>query len=215
MAQPPSFLANYELFIHISSAYSHLLPRPSANVLTRMRNGQSDIGSLHLPQRLHRTEGQMDLIREKRWKVQCPVQLFTDDFFVEGWTVDISLHGLRVATVKAIAQGTCVAVRVLEPEGACTVDGVLYTVRWIDKGRIGLEVSEISTAEQQRLRDRLTSLGRSQEPVITSTSPCLTSVQPITNIADTMAALWQLCFPRQHVTSGFRTSLHSLQKSRR
>jgi hypothetical protein len=156
----------------------------------------------------------MDLIREKRWKVQCPVQLFTDDFFVEGWTVDISLHGLRVATVKALAQGTCVAVRVLEPEGACTVEGVLYTVRWIDKGRIGLEVSEISTAEQQRLRDRLTSLGRSQEPVITSTSPCITSEQPITSMAGAAAVLWQLFFSAPPRTGVSNNRFHSLQRSK-
>ena len=157
----------------------------------------------------------MDLNREKRWKLQYPVQLFTEDVFVEARTVDMSLHGLRVATERSIVPGTCVVVRVLEPEWGCTVDCVLYTVRWIDQGRIGLEVNEISAEEQRHLQARLISLGQGQEPVIRSTSSCMTIEQPITGIADTMAALWQLCFPGHHVPPVSHGSLHSLPKSRR
>lgn len=102
----------------------------------------------------------MDLDREKRWKVQYPVQLFTEDWFVEGRTVDMSLHGLRVATESSIRQGASVVVRVLAPEGGCAVDCVLYTVLWINKGKIGLEVREISAIDQRRLQDWLTSLGQ-------------------------------------------------------
>lgn len=155
----------------------------------------------------------MDLIREKRWKVQYPVQLFTEDVFVEGRTVDMSLHGLRVATERSIRQGTSVVVRVLDPEGGCPIDCVLYTVRWIDQGRIGLEASEISATEQRRLQGRLTSLGQGQEPVIKSASPCITIEQPITSITDTMAVLWQLCFPGHHVPSVSNSSLRSHQRS--
>lgn len=157
----------------------------------------------------------MDLNREKRWKVQYPVQLFTEDLFVEGRTVDMSLHGLRVATESSIKRGAHVVVQVLVPEGGCPIDGVLYTVRWIDKGKIGLEASEISAAEQRRLQDRLTSLGQGQEPVVKSTSPCMTIEQPITSFTGTVAVLWQLCFPGHHVPRVSNGSLHSLQRSRR
>jgi hypothetical protein len=156
----------------------------------------------------------MAFVREKRWKVQYPVQLFTEDVFVEGRTVDMSLHGLRVTTERSIKQGTRVVVRVLEPGGGCTIDCALYTVRWIDQGRIGLEANEISATEQHRLRDRLTSLGRSQDPVITSTSPCSTIEQPITSITDTVAVLWQLFFIGPRVNSVSIDSLHSLQRSK-
>ncbi|MBH0193557.1 MAG: PilZ domain-containing protein [Nitrospira sp.] len=156
----------------------------------------------------------MDLSREKRWKVQYPVQLFTEDLFVEGRTVDMSLHGLRVATESSIRQGAHVVVQVLVPEGGCPIDGVLYTVRWIDKGKIGLEVSEMSGTEQQRLQARLTSLGQGQEPVVKSTSPCMTIEPPITSFTGTVAVLWQLFFPGHHVAGVSNRSLHSLQKSK-
>src|SRR5689334_16555299 len=145
------------------------------------------------------TEGRMDLNREKRWKLQYPVQLFTENMFIEGRTVDMSLHGLSVATESSIGQGACVVARVLMPEGGCTVDCLLYTVRWIDQGRIGLEVNEISVTEQRRLQARLTSLGQGQGPVIKSASPCITIEQPITSITDTVAVIWQLLFPGYNV----------------
>lgn len=153
----------------------------------------------------------MAISRGKRWKVQYPVQLFTEDLFVEGWTVDMSLHGLRVATESSIRQGARVVVRVLAPEWGCTVDCVLYTVRWVDKGRIGLEASEISATEQRRLQDRLTSLEQDQKPAVESTSPCITIEQPITSITDTVAVLWQLFFPSHHVINGSNSSLRTLQ----
>ncbi|MDX2252880.1 MAG: PilZ domain-containing protein [Nitrospira sp.] len=156
----------------------------------------------------------MDLFREKRWKVQYPIQLFTEDLIVEGRTVDISLHGLRVATESFIKRGAHVVVRVLVPEGECPIDGVLYTVRWIEKGRIGLKAGEISAGEQRRLQDRLTSLGQGQEPVVKSTSPCMTIEQPITSFTGTVAVLWHLFFPGHHVASVSNRSLHSLQRSK-
>jgi hypothetical protein len=157
----------------------------------------------------------MDLYREKRWKVRYPVQLFTEDLFIEGQTVDLSLHGLRVATERVIRQGTRVVVRVLEPEGECAVDCVLYTVRWIDQGRIGLEAMEISATEQRRLRDRLASLGQGQEPVIKSTNPCIAIDQPITSITGTVAVLWELLSPGHHVKSDSNSGHHPLHRSKR
>jgi len=154
----------------------------------------------------------MDLDREKRWKVQYPVQLFTEDVIVEGRTVDISLHGLRVATDSLIKRGAHVVVRVLMPEGGCPIDGVLYTVRWIDQGRIGLEAGEISVGEQRRLQDRLTAQG--QEPVIQSMNSGLPIEQPMTGVAGTMAALWQLFFPGPHVANIPSDNFHSLQRSK-
>jgi hypothetical protein len=156
----------------------------------------------------------MNLDREKRWKVQCPVQLFTDDLIVEGRTVDISLHGLRVATDSSIKQGAHVVVQVLMPEGGCPIDGVLYTVRWMDQGRIGLEAGEISATQQRRLQDRLISLGEGHKPVVQRTSSSMTIEQPITGIAGTVAVLWQLFFPSHHVTSISHRSLHPLQRSK-
>lgn len=156
----------------------------------------------------------MDFSREKRWRVQYPVQLFTEDVIVEGGTVDISLHGLRVATDSSIKPGAHVVVQVLMPEGGCPIDGVLYTVRWIDQGKIGLEACEISAEQQRRLRDRLTSLGQGQESVEKSSSPCMTIEQPIRGIAGTVAVLWQLFFPSHHATSISHRSLHPLQRSK-
>ncbi len=157
----------------------------------------------------------MAISRAKRWKVQYPVQVFTDGLFVEGRTVDISLEGLRIATESSIRQGACVVVRVLVPGGEYPVDCALYTVRWIDQGRIGLEASEISVMEQRRLQDRLASLDQDQEPVVESTIPCLSTEQPITSITGTVAVLWQLIFPGHHVISASNRGLHSLQGSKR
>ena len=157
----------------------------------------------------------MAISRPKRWKVQYPVQVFTDGLFVEGRTVDISLEGLRVATESAIRQGACVVVRVLVPDGECPVDCALYTVRWIDQGRIGLEASEISVTEQRRLQDRLASLGQPQEPVVESTSPRMTTEQPITSITGTVAGLWHLFFSRHHVINAPNGSRLSLQPLKR
>lgn len=156
----------------------------------------------------------MAISRPKRWKVQYPVQVFTDGLFVEGRTVDISLEGLRVATESAIRQGACVVVRVLVPDGEYPVDCALYTVRWIDQGRIGLEASEISVTEQRRLQDRLAFLDHHQEPVVESTIPCMTTEQPITSITGTVAGLWQLFFSRHHVINTPNSSRHALQRSK-
>lgn len=156
----------------------------------------------------------MKLDREKRWKVQYPVQLFTEDLIVEGRTVDISLHGLRVATESSIKQGAHVVVQVLMPEGGCPIDGVLYTVRWMDQGRIGLEAGEISVTQQRRLQDRLISLGEGQESVAKSTGPCMTIEQPITSVTGTVAMLWQLFFPGHHAASVPNRNLHFLQRSK-
>lgn len=153
----------------------------------------------------------MAISRPKRWKVQYPVQVFTDGLFVEGRTVDISLEGLRVATESAIRQGACVVVRVLVPDGEYPVDCALYTVRWIDQGRIGLEASEISVTEQRRLQDRLAFLDHHQEPVVESTIPCMTTEQPITSITGTVAVLWHLLFSRRQGISTSNGRLHSLQ----
>jgi len=160
-------------------------------------------------------EGLMAISRAKRWKVQYPVQVFTDGLFVEGRTVDISLQGLRIATESAIREGACVVVRVLVPDGEYPVDCALYTVRWIDQGRIGLEASEISVTEQRRLEDRLASLDHHQEPVVESTSPCMTTEQPITSITGTVAGLWHLFFPRHHAINAPNGSRRSLQESER
>ncbi|MBY0247760.1 MAG: PilZ domain-containing protein [Nitrospiraceae bacterium] len=157
----------------------------------------------------------MAITRAKRWKVQYPVQVFTDGLFVEGRTVDISLQGLRVATESSITQGACVVVRVLVLDGEYPVDCALYTVRWIDQGRIGLEASEISVVEQRRLQDRLASLDQDQEPVVESTIPRMTTEQPITSITGTVAGLWQLFFSRHHGISAPNRGLHSLQGSKR
>lgn len=156
----------------------------------------------------------MAIYRAKRWKVQYPVQLFIGDVLVEGRTVDLSLQGLRVATDSAIRQGAHVIVRVLAPEGGSTVEGLLYTVRWIDRGRIGLEASEISAAEQRRLQDWLASLDQHQEPAVESTSLRVTIEQPITSITGTVAVLWHLFFPRRHGISTSNGSLHSLQEAK-
>jgi hypothetical protein len=156
----------------------------------------------------------MAITRAKRWKVQYPVQVFTDGLFVEGRTVDISLQGLRVATESSITQGACVVVRVLVPDGEYPVDCALYTVRWIDQGRIGLEANEISATEQRLLQDRLASLDQHQEPVVESTIPCLTAEQPITSITGTVAGLWHLFFSRHHVINAPNGSLRSLQRSK-
>jgi hypothetical protein len=115
---------------------------------------------------------------------------------------------------SSIGQGASVVVRVLEPEGECTVDCVLYTVRWIEKGKIGLEASEISAIEQRRLQDWLTSLGHGQKPVMPSTNPCITIEQPITSMAGAAAVLWQLVFTGSPVTSVSNGGLHFLQRSK-
>jgi PilZ domain len=154
----------------------------------------------------------MDFVREKRWRVQYPVQLFTEDEIVEGRTVDISLHGLRVATDSSIKRGAHVVVQVLMPEGGCPIDGVLYTVRWIDQGKIGLEAGEISVAQQRRLQDRLISQG--QEPVIQSTNSGIPIEQSITSMAGAAAALWQLFFSGHHVASIPTNKFHSLHQSK-
>ncbi|MBH0181496.1 MAG: PilZ domain-containing protein [Nitrospira sp.] len=156
----------------------------------------------------------MDISRAKRWKVQYPVQLFSDGVFIEGQTVDISLQGLRVITESSIKQGACVVVRVLVPDGEYPVDCALYTVRWTNEGRIGLEASEISATEQQRLQDRLASLDHYQERVVESTIPCLTAEQPITSITGTVAGLWHLFFSRHHVVNASNGSRHSIQGSK-
>jgi hypothetical protein len=156
----------------------------------------------------------MAISRAKRWKVQYPVQVVTDGLFVEGRTLDISLQGLRVATESTIRQGACVVVRVLVPDGEYPVDCALYTVRWIDQGRIGLEASEISATEQRRLQDRLASLEHHQEPDVESTIPCMTTEQPITSLTGTVAGLWHLFFPRHHVINASDDSLHALQRSK-
>lgn len=156
----------------------------------------------------------MAFSRAKRWQVQYPVQLFTEDLFIEGRTVDMSLHGLSIATGRSIREGTHVFVRVLAPEGGCSVDCVLYTVRWADNGKIGLEAREISAKEQRRLQDRLTSLDQDQEPAVESTSPCITIEQPIASITDTVAVLWHLFFPSHEVISASSSNLHSLQGSK-
>lgn len=156
----------------------------------------------------------MAISRAKRWRVQYPVQVFTDGLFVEGRTVDISLQGLRVATESAIRQGACVVVRVLVPDGEYPVDCALYTVRWIDSGRIGLEASEISATEQRRLQDRLASLDQLQEPAVESANPCMTTEQPISSITGTVAGLWHLFFPRRQGISTSNGSPHSLQGSK-
>lgn len=153
----------------------------------------------------------MAFSREKRWQVQYPVQLFTEDLFVEGRTVDMSLHGLSIATRRSIREGTRVFVRVLAPEGGCAVDCMLCTVRWTDSGRIGLEAREIPAKEQRRLQDRLASLDQDQEPTVISTSPCITIERPITSITDTVAVLWQLFFPSRDVIGTSNGSLHSPQ----
>ena len=156
----------------------------------------------------------MDISRAKRWKVQYPVQLFTDGLFVEGRTVDISLQGLRVVTESSIKQGACVVVRVLVPDGEYPVDCALYTVRWIDQGRIGLEASDISATEQRLLQDRLASLDHHQEPVVESMIPCLITEQPITSITGMVAGLWHLFFSRHHVINVSNGSRHSFQESK-
>lgn len=156
----------------------------------------------------------MDISRAKRWKVQYPVQLFTDGLFIEGQTVDISLQGLRVVTESSIKQGACVLVRVLVPDGEYPVDCALYTVRWIDQGRIGLEANEISATEQRLLQDRLATLDHHQEPVIESTIPRMTTEQPITSITGTVAGLWHLFFSRHHGISASNGSRRSLQGSK-
>jgi hypothetical protein len=155
--------------------------------------------------------GLMAIYRAKRWKVQYPVQLFIDNLLVEGWTVDMSLQGLRVATQSSIREGTHVIVRVLEPDCGSTVDCMLYTVRWINSGRIGLEASEISATEQRRLQDWLASVDEYQEPAIESANPCMTIEQPITSITGTVAVLWHLLFPRRQGSSTSNGSLHFLQ----
>jgi hypothetical protein len=156
----------------------------------------------------------MAIYRAKRWKVQYPVQLFIDDLLVEGRTVDMSLQGLRVATDSAIRQGAHVIVRVLAPDEGSTVDCVLYTVRWIDSGRIGLEASEISATDQRRLQHWLASLDEYQEPAIESANPCMTIEQPITSITGAVAVLWHLLFPRRHGSSTSNGSLQSLHGSK-
>jgi len=70
----------------------------------------------------------MDLDREKGLKVRDPVQLFTENLTVAGRTVDLSLHGLRVATDSLIKRGVYVVVWAVTLERGCPIDGVLYTV---------------------------------------------------------------------------------------
>ena len=156
----------------------------------------------------------MELSRGKRWQVQHPVQLFTEDLFVEGRTVDMSLHGLRVDTESSIREGTRVVVRVLVPGWGCTVDCVVYTVRWIDKGTVGLEASEISAKEQRRLQNWLTSLNQDQEPVAESTSPCITIERPITSVTDTVAVLRHLWSPSHHGINASNSSPYPFQGAR-
>jgi hypothetical protein len=155
----------------------------------------------------------MSISRAKRWRVPCPVQLVSQDFFDESKTADVSLRGVSVATARSLQLGTQLYVRLLLPDRTSSVDYKMCTVRWVAEGRIGLEASELTTEDEQRLRTYLSSLTHFPEPMVEYSNPCITVEQPVDRISDAMGIFWQVFVKPLIVLDGSsQSSASTLQK---
>jgi PilZ domain-containing protein len=134
----------------------------------------------------------MSISRAKRWRIHYPVQLVSQDFVDEAKTVDVSLRGLSVETTRSVRQGTQVYVRLLLPGRTTSVDYEICTVQWAADGRMGLETSEMSTTEEQRLHRHLSALPTVPETQPSDTRSCAMLDHPIRQWSDAMGVLWEV-----------------------
>jgi hypothetical protein len=133
----------------------------------------------------------MSIARAKRWRIQCPVQVASQDFFDETKTMDVSLRGLSIATTRSIPRGTQLYVRLLLPDRKSSVDYEICTVRWARDGRIGVEAYQMTPEEEQRLRKHIPSL--TGIPERTGEYPTVgpPADEPINRIRSTVGMFWQ------------------------
>lgn len=134
----------------------------------------------------------MSISRAKRWRIQYPVQVVSQDFVDEARTVDVSLRGLSLETTQCVRPGTQLYVRLLLPGRTTSVDYEICTVQWAAGGRIGLETSEMRTAEEQRLHRHLSSLNSVSDAQAPDTTPNAALDAPIRQLSDVMGILWNL-----------------------
>lgn len=163
----------------------------SSKALTLMGNRNGLRTDIHSAPRTVSKEKWMSISRAKRWRVSYPVQLVAQHFLDEAQTVDISVRGLSIATSRSIRKGTQVYVRLLLPDGKSCLDYDICTVRWSAEGRIGLEASEISTHEEQRLQQCLPALATSLEVSDQHSNCGMPSDQPPAKFRHTIGLLWQ------------------------
>jgi PilZ domain len=161
----------------------------------------------------------MSISRAKRWRVQYPVQVVSQDFADEARTLDVSLRGLSLMTTQSVRPGTQVYVRLLLPGLQASVDYEVCTVQWAADGKIGLETSEMRTTEEQRLHRHLSSLhAYSYKPVPDETSAFALD-QPIHKVSEAVTVLWHFVFKPLMVSPlrkpvGHRGSLSHLPNNR-
>jgi len=96
----------------------------------------------------------------ERWSVHYKVQFAYPDYAGEGMTLDLSAGGLCIITDREIASGVEMYARIVLPDNA-HLDVQTATVKWCDKGQIGLEISEMERQDVLRLLQLLSRLGGS------------------------------------------------------
>jgi hypothetical protein len=94
----------------------------------------------------------------QRWSVHYKVQFAYPGYAGEGMTLDMSAEGLCIITDREIAPGVEMYARLVLPDNA-HLDIQTATVKWCDKGQIGLEISEMERQDALCLLQLLSRLG--------------------------------------------------------
>jgi PilZ domain len=96
----------------------------------------------------------------ERWSVHYEVQFAYAEYAGEGVTLDVSAGGLCIITNREIAPGVEMYARLVLPNNT-HLDVQTATVRWCDKGLVGLEISEMERQDALGLLEVLSRLGDS------------------------------------------------------
>lgn len=96
----------------------------------------------------------------ERLSAHYKVQFAYPEYAGEGLTLDVSSGGLCIITNREIAPGVEMYARLVLPDNT-HLDVHTATVRWCERGQVGLEISEMERADALALLELLSRLGGS------------------------------------------------------
>ena len=100
----------------------------------------------------------MEQRKFQRFSDNSLVKFFSEAVEGEGRLDNLSLGGAAILSDVSIPRGEYLALKIISPSQASTIEVELAPVRWVKEGSFGVEFIRIAPGSQQRLKQYLDTL---------------------------------------------------------
>jgi hypothetical protein len=94
----------------------------------------------------------MNLRKERRVQIECPVSFTSDNLLGEGTTYNVSTQGCAIRSGTHVAPETYLALRIAFPGNPTPLPVEMAVVRWSQQSEFGVHFIAMEESERERLR---------------------------------------------------------------